>query len=198
MSIHERMSRQEVRGSFAPQVDETRAQILAAVRALVADDELLSVSAIGRAAGISRTTFYAHFGGLDGLARAVWAEAAHAIDDLFQFDVHTTPDAIPLAIERLVQHVADHRSLYAAVAALPVSKASHVTNVRAMAVVMTASLEEHGFQPTGLQAATCARYVAAAVYGLLDAWVTDEIHLTQSELVEHLIALHPRGPGATG
>jgi AcrR family transcriptional regulator len=197
MTADEGTTTQDPPSSSAPRIDHTRAQILAAVRALVTQDRVLSVSAVGHAAGVSRTTFYAHFGGLDGLARAVWMDASRAVDDLFQFDVHTTPDAVPLALERLVQHVADHRSLYAAVAALPVSKASHLANVRATAVVIADALEQRPHGPAGLQTAATARYVAGAVYGLLDAWATGEIELSQTELVRHLVALHPGWCGST-
>lgn len=176
--------------SFAPRVDQTRKLILGAVRVLVAQDQELTITAIGRAAGVSRTTFYSHFGGLDGLARAVWQDASRSIDELYRFDVHTTPDAQRLAYQHLVAHFAEHRALYRAVATLPVSKASHLMNVRAWADVIEQSLNDHP-RDAALQPATIARYVAGAVYGLLDAWVSGDIDLDQAELVEHLVVLHP-------
>ena len=190
--------RRALQQSFAPRVEGTRASIIAAVRTLACDGQELSVAAIGRVAGISRATFYAHYSGLDGLARAVWQEAFRAVDELFRFDLHTTPDAVPLALGRLVEHFADHRSLYAAVAALPVSKASYLANVRAFAGVIEEALNDDPHQENGLQAATTARYVASAVYGLLDAWIAGEIDLTEAELVEHLAVLHPFWNDATG
>jgi AcrR family transcriptional regulator len=189
--VDEQASRHALRQSFAPRVERTRATILAAVSTLADEGQELSVSAICRAAGVSRATFYAHFGGLDGLARALWQDAFRAIDDLFRFDVHTTPDAVRLAYQRLVQHFADHRPLYAAVAALPISKASYLSSVRAWAAVIEESIEEHPRTREGLQPAVVARYVAGAVYGLLDAWVADEIVATEAELVEFLITIHP-------
>jgi AcrR family transcriptional regulator len=190
MPTDERASDDALRASFAPRTDQTKALILDAMRALVADGQELSVTAIGRAAGVSRTTFYAHFGGMDGLAKAVWQGAHRAIDDVYRFDVHTTPDAVRLAYQHLVVHFAEHRDFYRVVATLPISKASHLTNVRAWADVIEESLHDQPGEAV-LQAATIARYVAGAVYGLLDAWVTGDIDLTQDELVEHLVALHP-------
>ena len=190
--------RRALQQSFAPRVERTRASINAAVRTLACDGQELSVAAIGRVAGISRATFYAHYSGLDGLARAVWQDACVAVDDLFRFDLHTTPDAVPLVLGRLVEHVADHRSLYAAVAALPVSKASYLANVRAFADVIEQALDDAPHDPPGLHAATTARYMASAIYGLLDAWVAGELDLTEAELVEHLAVLHPFWNDATG
>ena len=183
--------RRALQQSFAPRVEGTRASIIAAVRTLACDGQELSVAAIGRVAGISRATFYAHYSGLDGLARAVWQEAFRAVDELFRFDLHTTPDAVPLVLGRLVEHVADHRSLYAAVAALPVSKASYLANVRAFADVIEQALDDAPHDPPGLHAATTARYMASAIYGLLDAWVTGEISLGEEELADHLTRLLP-------
>ncbi|MET0928006.1 MAG: TetR/AcrR family transcriptional regulator [Aeromicrobium sp.] len=191
-----RDARDALRNSFDPRVERTRAAILAAVRTLADAGEELTVSAIGRNAGVSRATFYAHYGGLDGLARAVWQEAFVAIDDLYHFDVHTTPDAVRLAYERLVQHFAEHRSLYAAAAALPVSKASYLMSVRGWAEIIEQSMDEYPRRP-GMQSAAVARFVAGAIYGLLEAWVSGEIDLTETELVDHLTVLLPAWRGVS-
>lgn len=183
--------RHALRQSFDPRVERTRVAIFAAVRTLADAGQELTVSAIGRTAGVSRATFYAHYGGLDGLARALWQEAFLGIDDLYRFDVHTTPDAVRLAHERLVRHFAEHRSLYAAVAALPISKASYLGSVRAWAAVIEESLNEHPSVPSGLKPAAVARFVAGAIYGVLDGWVAGEIDLTEAELVEHIVILFP-------
>ncbi|MCW2841254.1 MAG: HTH-type transcriptional regulator [Aeromicrobium sp.] len=184
-------ARDALRQSFHPRAEQTRAAIVEAVRTLSDAGEHVTVSAIGRAAGVSRATFYTHYAGLDGLARTLRLDAFRAVDDLYRFDVHTTPDALRLRQVRLVEHFADHRSLYAAVASVPMSKASHDAGVRAWADIIRESLDDHPRRPPGIRPDAIARYVAAGASGLLEDWVSGKIALTESELVDHLYDLTP-------
>ena len=177
--------------SADPRAARTRATILDAVSALADGSEEISVSAIARAAGVSRASFYSHYASLDELANSLRRDAFFAIRDLYLAESHETADALLLSQERLVQHFADNRALYSAAAALPVSKESYLAGARSMAAVIEETLAEHPRLPDGLQPAATARYIAGAAYGLLDAWILDEIVLTEGELVHHLTALLP-------
>jgi len=183
--------RETLENSADPRVSRTRAAILAAVRSIAATDGEISVSAIARAAGISRASFYSHYASLDDLANSVLREAFVEIGTLYDADRLESSDAMLVSQQRLVAHFADNRALYAAVAALPVTKESYLADVRAMSAVIEAELMEHPNRPARLQAAATARYIAGAATGLLDAWVTGELELTEPELVEHLMALLP-------
>jgi AcrR family transcriptional regulator len=174
-----------------PRVARTRATILDAVRALSVAGGELSVTSIARTAGVSRATFYSHYASLDELANSLRSNAFVTIGDLYLFDRHETSDALHLSQERLVAHFADNRALYSAVAALPVTKESYLADLRAMTGVIAGALSQHPGFPTGLRVAPTARYIAGAAYGLLDAWICDELDLTEGELVDHLTRLLP-------
>jgi len=183
--------RETLEQSADPRVARTRAGILAAVHDIAAAGDEVSVSAIARAAGISRASFYSHYASLDDLANSVRREAFLAIGELYDADRLESSDAMLVSQQRLVAHFAENRALYAAVAALPVTKESYLADVRAMSAVIETELNGHPKRPEGLQAAATARYIAGAANGLLDAWVTGELDLTESELVEHLMSLLP-------
>lgn len=178
--------------STDPRVARTRAGILEAVRALSDAGDELTVTTIARAAGVSRASFYAHYAGLDDLANSLRRDAFLLIGELYDVEVHRA-DALDLSQERLVAHFAANRGLYSAVAALPVSKQAYLADVRAMAAIIEGELTGHPGLPDGLQVAATARYIAGAAYGLLDAWIADELEppLTEPELVQHLLQLLP-------
>ncbi|GAA2228147.1 TetR/AcrR family transcriptional regulator [Herbiconiux moechotypicola] len=177
--------------SSDPRVVRTRAGILAAVHELVAAGDELSVSAIVRTAGVSRASFYSHYAGLDDLAASLRRTAFHTIAELYAADPHGSAEAMLSSQQRLVAHFADNRALYAAVAALPVSKEAYLADVRAMAAEIEDALGRQPGLPTGLEVTATARYIAGAAYGLLDAWITGEIDLADAELVDHLTRLLP-------
>jgi AcrR family transcriptional regulator len=174
-----------------PRVARTRAGLLDAVRSLAEAGDELSVSAIARTAGVSRASFYAHYASLDDLASTLRREAFHAIGHLYDVDAQSAPDAMRLSQQRLVKHFADHRALYLAVAALPASRESYLADVRAMAAIIEPELQRNPRRPPALQVGASARYIAGAAYGLLDAWISGEVDLTEPELVEHLLQLMP-------
>lgn len=174
-----------------PRVARTRAGLLDAVRRLAEAEEELSVSSIARAAGVSRASFYSHYASLTDLASSLRRDAFSSIGHLYGVDPQSAPDAMRLSQERLVRHFADNRALYLAVAALPVSRESYLADVRAMAAIIEDELRDNPRRPPALQVAASARYIAGAAYGLLDAWISGELDLTEPEMVEHLLQLLP-------
>ncbi|MFD1714800.1 TetR/AcrR family transcriptional regulator [Amnibacterium flavum] len=183
--------RHTLQRSEDPRVARTRAAILAAVRELSDSGDELSVSAIVRAAGLSRASFYSHYASLDELASSLRRDAFLAIGDLYRFDVDERVDALRLSQERLVAHFADNRALYRSVSSLPVSREHYLAGVRAMAAVIEETLAVHDRKPDGLDTVATARYIAGAAYGLLDAWITEELDLTEAQMVDHLTRLLP-------
>lgn len=184
--------RSSLENSEDPRVVRTRAGILEAVRSLSEAGEELSAASIARAAGVSRASFYAHYAGLDDLANSLRRDAFRVIAELYDGEVHRSgARALELSQDRLVAHFAENRGLYAAVGALPVSKQSYLADVRAMAAVIERELAEHPAFPDDLDAVATARYIAGAAYGLLDAWIAEELDLTEPELVDHLLRLLP-------
>ena len=187
-----RVIRDTLKQSADPRVARTRAGIAAAVHELSETGDELTVASVVRAAGISRASFYSHYSGLDELADSLRRDAFLTIADLFLSDHdHERPEAIRVSQERLVAHFADNRALYNAVGSIPVSKDSYLVGVRAMAGVIEIALDAHPDRPLDLHIEATARYVAGAAYGLLDAWISGELALTDAEVVEHLTRLLP-------
>lgn len=183
--------RRTLETSRDPRVGRTRQAIADAVRRLDDSGESISVTAITRAAGISRASFYSHYSGIDDLALAISREAFATIEALWKQDDDTPFEAMRRAQRRLVGHFTRDRGLYAAVAALPVARDTHLALVRAMAAVIEDALAVHPALPPGLQVEATSRYIAGAAVGLIDAWITGEIDLDEDALVDHLVRLLP-------
>ncbi|WP_378143824.1 TetR/AcrR family transcriptional regulator [Cnuibacter sp. UC19_7] len=190
-------TRQVLKESEDPRALRTRAALLDAIRTLSTEGGDLTVSALVRAAGISRASFYSHYESLDELASSVRREAFRSIHDLYRGDLVETPEALRRSQERLVAHFAENRALYRSVSALPMSREHYLSGVRTMAALIEDILEDHPRVPEGLSAEATARYIAGAAHGLLDAWIADELQLSETELVDHLTRLLPPWFGAS-
>jgi AcrR family transcriptional regulator len=183
--------RRILESSSDPRVARTRDAIAEAVRSLTEQGDVVSVAAIVRTAGISRASFYSHYGGLDELALAMTREAFVAIADSWSRDHEDPVAALRLSQRRLVDHYVDNLALYSAVAALPVSKEAYLSAVRAMAAIIEITIADHPARPPELDSEATARYIASAASGLIDAWLAGDAGIDDDALVEHLIRLLP-------
>jgi AcrR family transcriptional regulator len=174
-------TRSGMRTSGDPRVARTRQAILDAVATLAAHDKAISVSAIVRAAGIARSSFYTHFSGVDELAVTVLNGVFDAIGtediELRRHKVVSGAEAARHAQVRLVGHLAQHRALYASMLALPVTSAVYARAVETM--------------PEGLSATAVSIYTASGSLGLLAHWVLSEDPMPTDVMVEQLMALLP-------
>lgn len=177
--------------SLDPRVARTRSALYAAAASLAAAGGPVTVSSVVRTAGVSRASFYSHFAGLDDLWAGLMAEAFRRIADLYSADHDEPLDAMRRSQELLVEYFASNRTLYAGAAAVPVSRDGYLLGVRTMAEVIETALRDHPRRPRTLRVDATARYIAGAAYGLIDAWLTGEVELTSTQLVEHLEALLP-------
>src|ERR1700744_5997676 len=91
-------------GSSDPRALRTRQKLIGAFHAAVAgpDPAALSVTALTRAAGVNRTSFYSHFSSPEDLAR-------HALSDLF--DVVVNADIVMRAEHSVTAEEASRRAL---------------------------------------------------------------------------------------
>jgi len=183
--------RRAIEASSDPRVARTRAALFTAATSLASEGEPVTVSSVARAAGVSRASFYSHFEGLDDLSAGLMHEAFRRIADLYSADADEPLEAMRHSQERLVRYFADNRALFAGAAAVPVSREGYLLGVRTMAAVIESALVDHPRRPDELLIDATARYIAGAAYGLIDAWLTGELELTSTQLVEHLVALLP-------
>ncbi|WGL53352.1 TetR/AcrR family transcriptional regulator [Nocardioides sp. BP30] len=194
-----------------PRAERTRRQIRDAVVALAGSGaEPITVSAVARAAGVNRSSFYAHFDSLEDVACSMLDESLAEIADL-GWRERATPGADRGAQGRrdllaLVGHVSQHRAFYAAVLARGAAAAPAQNHV---ASVLRSRFEESflrygALEIAGEPAVTAASIgVGAALAALVTAWLRDDLSCSAEELAAHCAEVFPewtrrlQAPGAT-
>lgn len=188
-------TRTGLRTSADPRVIRTRQAILDAVESLVAQGASnISVSDIVRSAGIGRSSFYTHFAGIDELAVEVLRGAFDAIgaDDI-EMRMHAVPGAAAArrAQERFVEHLVQHRSLYASMLSLPFTSQVLSAAVDGYAAQVRATMAVLPNAPAGLLPDAVATYVASGSLGLVASWVLSDDPIAPAVLVDQLMGLLP-------
>lgn len=181
-----------------PRPARTRAAIIAATEHLVAADRTaeVSVNAIVRTAGVSRSAFYAQFSDLDELAVAMLVDAFREIG---LDDVHArtavADDRRRLATasnQRLVAHIAARYAFYRASLDWRLSGRVHETVIAAYADQVTATMRALGDRvPAGTDPVDTARFIAGGAIALLTAWLRQEAPEQQERIVQRLLAVMP-------
>lgn len=152
-----------------------------------------SVSQIVRQAGVSRSSFYTQFSGLEDLAVAVFSEAlqqstlleamARGSDDVSDWQ------ATRLATTQLVKHISEHAELYRQ--GLPATAGAylHVVATVAQQLEAGACLIQAPVNGIGVTAAT--RYLAGGMLALLHSWLSGELNATDEQIVDQLMSMLP-------
>ncbi|GAB3616731.1 TetR/AcrR family transcriptional regulator [Okibacterium endophyticum] len=188
--------RQSLRDSTDPRPARTREALLAAVGRLHSRGARATVTAIVREAGVSRSSFYAHFDGLDEVAGELMRAALDEMAGLFErtkgvgrqqraHAMHTTQ-------RRLVDHIAEHRELYLSALWLPKSHGgARVDAVRILADAIHGVLLHESNVPADVDPRLTARYIAGAAMSLLEAWASGEVEADAETVILHLTRLMP-------
>ena len=181
-----------------PRPARTRAAIIAATEHLVADEQTaeVSVNAIVRTAGVSRSAFYAQFSDLDELAVAMLVDAFREIGRSDVRARHGGPDdRNRLAVtsnRRLVEHIAARYPFYRASLDWRLSGRVHETVVSAYADQVMATMLVLGDRvPAGLNRADTGRFIAGGAIALLTAWLREGAPEQQDRIVTRLLAVMP-------
>lgn len=197
-------SRSAVSTAPDPRAERTRQLIFTAIRTLIADQSSsVTVPEIVRIAGISRSSFYAHFASLDVLAaeylRAQFTDLA--LDQVGTQQVGTQqlgdPDASAgrsgarIGYARLVAHMVENFPLYASVLALPLTRSAYDQIVDAYATQMLESVMVADSVPAEVNAELVTTYVAGGALTLISAWMRGQLDVSDDDLVDQLVALLP-------
>jgi AcrR family transcriptional regulator len=182
-----------------PRPARTRAAIVGAVSEVIADPAArgeISVNAIARAAGVSRSAFYAQFSDLDELAVALLVDAFRDIG-LDDVDARREPgaDARTLAQEssrRLVAHIDERRAFYRASLDWRLSGRVHesVVDAYAQQVLATMAVLDAGVPPDVVPE-DAARFIAGGAIAVLTAWLRDEAPGGRDAMADRLVAVMP-------
>lgn len=189
------------RPSGDPRAQRTRDQIFGAVQTLAAENaEALNVSDIVRVAGISRSTFYAHFSDIDELAaaflRATFTESGAPGADL-RIAGEASDQTARRGYRQLVAHIVDHYSVYQSTLTLPPMRKAYDDAVAAYARSLVLTVAEPLTNaelvaiPDGVRLDTVAAYAAGGAIVLIHEWLDGAISMSDDELVELLVALLP-------
>src|SRR5215204_4250363 len=167
--------RRIIDASNDPRVARTRNAILAALSSMEARGGPVSVSALSRHAGISRSVFYTHFAGLDELALFVLERALDEIGDADLEARHRQETSgehtARTSLLRLTHHMAEHRSLYVSVFAGSVSARAYQAAVDRFAAETRVVLPHVGSVPVGVDVEAVTTFLSAGIMGLLGAWI---------------------------
>lgn len=185
-------------GNTDPRAIRTREKLVSAFHDAIteSDPRTMTVSALARAAGVNRTSFYEHFASPEDLA-------IHALSELF--DVVSNTD-IALRSEHTVSGAeASRRALHEIVSFVGQRRASYARLlgpgaaprlVRAVADAFTErtvqALEPMDVRPPEADPRVTAQFLAGGVLGVVGAWLAAPAPATSpDQLVEALVQCLP-------
>ena len=186
-----------------PRAARTRQGIVDAVarlRSRSSDD--LAVTDIVREAAISRSSFYAHFAGLDELAIELLRRDFASVAPVMASGDAESRESARDSYLRLVEHFSTQQSIYSSALGLPLSRraydeviASYAEQLMASFAPSPAKTAESTDDTTDARAdvrvRVAATYVAGGTVMLLGSWIAGELPLSKEELVDELVALLP-------
>lgn len=184
-------------GSADPRSRRTRGRVFDAVERLVMQSggeraEGIAVSDIVREAGISRSSFYAHFDDAAAVASALLRE------DLLVADVtagdagdRTGAQALRRGYSRLVERLVDRHAFHARLRARASARVASDDAVLDTALALHRAVLARADVPSTIDAEFTVTFAAGGVLAVVGAWLAGSLDGTDEELVEHLVSLLP-------
>jgi AcrR family transcriptional regulator len=185
-------------GSTDPRAIRTREKLVDAFHEAIRepDPRKMSVSALTRAAGINRTSFYEHFASPEDLA-------IHALSELF--DVVSNADialrsehsvsgaeASRRALWQIVSFVGDQRAAYARLLSPGAAPQLVGAVAEAFAERTVQALEPMDVRPPEADPRITAQFLAGGVLSVIGAWLADPVPAkSPDQVVEALIQCLP-------
>jgi AcrR family transcriptional regulator len=185
-------------GSTDPRAVRTREKLVTAFHDAIREPDLrnMSVSALTRAAGVNRTSFYEHFASPEDLA-------IHALSELF--DVVSNADialrsehivsgteASRRALREIVSFVGEQRAAYARLLGPGAAPQLIGAVAEAFAERTVQALEPMDVRPPEADPWITAQFLAGGVLSVIGAWLADpESATSPDQVVEALIQCLP-------
>jgi AcrR family transcriptional regulator len=186
--------RDGIRASLDPRARRTRSRLLEATKdLLVSGSTDVTVTAITRAARVSRSVFYTHFSSLDDLAATLLEAAVDEIgsDDAALRRSSELAAGVPvhIAVARSVAHADTHRALYAAAFAPTGTAFDRAVDAYMRQVLIT--IDASAGAPGNLDRLAMARFIASGSLSVLITWLRDDNGTSTDEITELLVAMLP-------
>jgi AcrR family transcriptional regulator len=188
-------TQQAVRARMAdnadPRARRTRRLLLAAYDELVDEGVPVSASAVAKRAGVRRSTFYAHFAGVEDLAAetltevfdivASWDSAGRSGGELSAYEVSEN------SLFEVIRFVDEHRAVYTDLLGQQSGFAVAAEDAFAQSALRTllAGAARHG------DASVTSRFIAAGAIGVIGWWLREQPALSARELAARLAAVIP-------
>ncbi|GAA5091619.1 TetR/AcrR family transcriptional regulator C-terminal domain-containing protein [Microbacterium yannicii] len=173
-------------------VVKTRERLVRAYRQILDEDPRhpVTVTEVVRRAGVTRSSFYAHFAGADDLAAVALTEFNAAVVALARSEVR---EGLPKSevnrrvIAEIAAFVAERRDTYGALLARGDDFARSVTAAFAEQALVTLRTRETLHADPEIT----ARYMGAGLIGVLSWWLDNDDDRSPEELAQALIAIAP-------
>ncbi len=175
----------------------TRAKLVDAFHEVVrdTDPDEISVSALTRAAGVNRTSFYAHFSSPDDLA-------VHALSDLLDVvssadivlrseHTLTAEEASRRALREIVDFVWERRTSYARLLGPAAPSRLPVAVTDAFATHAARSLRSMPNRPPEADPVVTAQFIAAGVLHVVGRWLAEPRRWSRERIVTALMQCLP-------
>lgn len=191
-----------------PRAIRTREKLICAFNEAVLDSDpsTMSVSALTRAAGVNRTSFYSHFASPEDLAIHALSEVFDVVGDagILMRSRHSVSGAgaSRRALREIVGFVDERRASYARLLGPGAAPALVQAITEAFAERTVEALEWMDVRPAAADPVITARFLAGGVLGVISAWLARpqdqpaqdqpaQDQRTPDELVEALIQCLP-------
>ncbi|SDJ82559.1 transcriptional regulator, TetR family [Nocardioides sp. YR527] len=171
---------------------KTREKLIAAFRDRLdsGDVDTLTVTSIVRAAGVTRSSFYAHFSGVGHLAATALSDLSETIIADARATIRAGASKTTVneqVIYEITRFISEHRRSYGALLiADPEFGAALAEGMVASTLVTLRTRETLAADPE-----VTARYLAAGMLAVITWWLTDDGDRTVEDLARALIAIAP-------
>lgn len=182
--------RRRMLDSADARVLRTRRKLVAAYRELLDEGSELTVTRVSRRAGVTRSSFYAHFGDTNDLATTALTEFSEAIISVARAAVRTgasTRHANRLLLVELVQFLDEHREVYRDL--LVPGGGFHAAVRRSFTEQAQQTLSTR--EKLHADPDVTAHYVANGLLGVISWWLTETTQRSPEEVAAALIAVMP-------
>lgn len=150
-----------------PRSVRTRSQLLSAYERLLASSSSPTVADLVRAAGVSRSSFYTHFAGIEEVGVAALRSILDSFDPVDEREHRGQVAPTAASFQDLFDHLAAHRDLCVAVLVSDEQMPALAELHAALVTHVTTAIERSPAMPVGFDVDRGARFLVGGILSLL-------------------------------